>query len=113
MAPLEREEPPLCDFSRSDSLRPRELHGQPSQIPFNDFLFFGEPRRWLTEHEHSDVAQFSIDDCADYGAQDGTTASRPQHQRSTRSTNLGPVSPLEGEACGAKTGRCIAFRKCA
>jgi hypothetical protein len=48
MAPLEREEPPLCDISHNDSLRPRKSHKPP--------LFFGEPLRWSYDHAHSDVA---------------------------------------------------------
>jgi hypothetical protein len=47
MAPPFREEPPLCDLSRSDSHRPGGIARTAIANSFSNFLFFGEPLRWF------------------------------------------------------------------
>ena len=56
MAPPEREEPPVCDCNRNDSLRPGESSSCHRKFLLQPFYFFGEPLCWFPDHAHSAVA---------------------------------------------------------
>ena len=56
MAPPEREEPPVCDCNRNDSLRPGESSSRHRKFLLQPFYFFGEPLCWFPDHAHSAVA---------------------------------------------------------